>query len=131
LPDIIAEHETNVPGPNDQNCGQWFDPREPSVLTRILRKHELPTVVGVSRTAIEEMIEAGEFPKPIRINDHGRILGWLESEIIDWQQKRKALRDTGKAPLPIYRPVPPRPELLKRRSVQTADRPRKKDNMIE
>jgi len=83
-------------------------------LSRVLRKRDLPAVVGVSRTAIEAMIEAGEFPKPIRINDHARILGWLESEIIAWQQQRRALRDSGRAPRPKYRPVPPRPDLLTR-----------------
>ena len=91
-----------------------LDPHEPPVLTRILRKHQLSEFVGVSRTAIEEMIEAGEFPRPIRINAHGRILGWLESEIIHWQQQRRALRDSGRAARPKYRPVPPRPDLLTR-----------------
>jgi predicted DNA-binding transcriptional regulator AlpA len=88
----------------------------PPVLSRIFRKHELTSFVGVSRTAIEEMIASGEFPRPIRLNDHGRILGWLESELIEWQQKRKALRDSGRAPRPKYRPVPPRPELMKKNS---------------
>jgi predicted DNA-binding transcriptional regulator AlpA len=87
---------------------------EPPALDRILRRDELAAYVGVARSAIEEMIDNNEFPRPIRINDAGRILGWLESEIIAWQQRRKALRDSGKAPLPKYRPVPPRPELLKK-----------------
>jgi prophage regulatory protein len=90
------------------------DKTDVPTLDRILRRDELAAYVGVARSAIEEMIENGEFPKPIRINDAGRILGWLESEIIEWQQRRKALRDSGKAPLPKYRPVPPRPELLKK-----------------
>jgi predicted DNA-binding transcriptional regulator AlpA len=82
----------------------------PPILSRILRKYELESFVGVSRTAIEEMIDSGEFPEPIRINNHGRILGWLESELIDWQQKRKKLRDSGRAPRPKKSPVPPRRE---------------------
>jgi hypothetical protein len=78
------------------------------------------------------MIEAGEFPKPLRINDHGRILGWLESEVVAWQQQRRALRDSGRAPWPKYRPVPPRPELLEKNDgPKRAARNQEGDEQIE
>jgi predicted DNA-binding transcriptional regulator AlpA len=86
-----------------------------SALTRIFCKHELPAFVGVSRAALEEMIRNNEFPRPIRINDHGRILGWLESEIIEWQQRRKALRDSGRSPRHPYHPMPPRPKAVEKK----------------
>jgi prophage regulatory protein len=89
-------------------------PHKPSPLARIVRKPDLSKYVGLGRTVIAEMIAAGKFPKPIKVNDAGRILGWLEDEIIAWQQSRRALRDTGKNPVPKYHPVPPRPELTKK-----------------
>jgi predicted DNA-binding transcriptional regulator AlpA len=99
-------------------------------LSRIIRKHELPAYVGVSRTAIEEMIEDNEFPPPIRINKAGRILGWFESELIEWQQKRKALRDAGNAPRQKTIPTPPRPELMtpKERAAARKKREAKRGN---
>jgi hypothetical protein len=69
---------------------------------------------------IAEMIAAGKFPKPIKVNDAGRILGWLETEIAAWQEARIALRDAGASPVPEYRPVPPRPELMKKNSPKRA-----------
>ena len=33
----------------------------------------------------------GKFPKPVRLS--ARRIGWLESEIITWQQSRISLRD--------------------------------------
>jgi predicted DNA-binding transcriptional regulator AlpA len=83
-------------------------------LDRIVRKQDLPKYVGLGRTVIAEMITDGKFPKPIKVNDAGRILGWLEIEIIAWQQSRRKLRDEGKNPVPRYQPVPPRPELTKK-----------------
>jgi prophage regulatory protein len=90
-------------------------------LARIVRKQDLSKYVGLGRTVIAEMIAAGKFPKPIKVNDAGRILGWFENEIIAWQQSRLALRDTGKNPVPKYQPVPPRPELTTKNSTKHAD----------
>ena len=87
---------------------------EPAKLDRIFRRDQLPEYTGLERSAIDDMIDGDEFPKPVRLNNAGRILGWLESELVAWQKRRKALRDSGTAPLPKYRPVPPRPELLKK-----------------
>ena len=63
------------------------------IADKIFRKAELPSVVGLKRTQIEAMIARGEFPKPIRLSDGGRAVGWLSSEIVAWQQSRKAQRD--------------------------------------
>ena len=62
-------------------------------LHRIIRLRELPTWVGLQRSQIDELISNGEFPKPIKLNDTGRAKGWLEHEIIEWQQKRIKKRD--------------------------------------
>lgn len=75
LPRIISETEL---------------PKRPQ---RLIRKHELPQYVGVNRTAIDEMVAAGTFPRPIRLTDAGRHVAWLEGDIVAWQLKRAAERD--------------------------------------
>jgi prophage regulatory protein len=75
LPKIIAETEL---------------PQRPQ---RLIRKAELPEYVGVNRTAIQEMIADGSFPKPIKLTAAGRHVAWLESDIVAWQLKRAAERD--------------------------------------
>ena len=62
-------------------------------LYRIIRKSELPDFVGLQRTQIDEMMKEGEFPRPITLSDRGRSVGWLEHELILWQQRRIAKRD--------------------------------------
>jgi prophage regulatory protein len=62
-------------------------------LLRIIRKRDLPAFTGLQRTAIEELIKRGEFPKPIPLSDTGRAVGWVEDEVIAWQHKRLAKRD--------------------------------------
>jgi prophage regulatory protein len=56
--------------------------------------HRLPAVkkiVGLSRSSIYALIKQDDFPKPIHLG--GRSVGWLDSEIREWIQKRIASRD--------------------------------------
>ena len=62
-------------------------------LHRIIRMRDLPDYVGLKRTQIEELIKRGEFPKPVPLSDTGRAKGWLEHELISWQQERLAARE--------------------------------------
>jgi predicted DNA-binding transcriptional regulator AlpA len=49
--------------------------------------------VGLKRTQIQELIARGEFPRPVPLSDSGRAIGWLEHELVAWQQRRLAKRD--------------------------------------
>jgi len=60
-------------------------------LNRIVRKKELPKFTGLQRTTIDDLIRVGNFPKPIPLGK--RSVGWLESELLDWQRARVAERD--------------------------------------
>jgi prophage regulatory protein len=51
-----------------------------------LRRQAVEGRTGLSRSSIYDRIAAGEFPKPVSLG--GRSVGWLESEIIDWQKAR-------------------------------------------
>lgn len=60
-------------------------------LQRVIRLRDLPDFVGLRRTAIEGLIAAGKFPKPIRLSE--RSMAWVENDLIAWQQARIAERD--------------------------------------
>jgi prophage regulatory protein len=61
-------------------------------LNRIIRKKELPRFTGLQRTAIDDLIRVGSFPKPIPLGK--RSVGWLEFEVLEWQAARVAKRDS-------------------------------------
>lgn len=53
----------------------------PSALT-ILRRKQVETRIGLSRSTIYERIKAGTFPAPISLG--AKSVGWIESEIEAW-----------------------------------------------
>jgi len=58
----------------------------------ILRRSRVEELTGLSRSTIYELMENGKFPRPISIGA-GRAVGWLEDEILQWQNARIAARD--------------------------------------
>lgn len=69
----------------------------PRRLNRVYRKRELPAFVGLSRTQIQEMINAKEFPKPIKLRAAGPTVAWLEDDLIAWQEARIKARNSEAA----------------------------------
>lgn len=61
------------------------------MLETILRRPQVERATGLTRSTIYERMAAGTFPKCVRLD--GRQVGWFESEIFAWQQKRIAERD--------------------------------------
>jgi len=57
-------------------------------ISRILRLPEVKAATGLSRSTIYDRIARGEFPKPINLGY--RAVGWVEDDIMDWQQERVA-----------------------------------------
>jgi prophage regulatory protein len=55
-----------------------------------LRRRAVEARTGLPRSSIYDRIAAGEFPKPVPLG--GRSVGWLESEIVEWQKARIAER---------------------------------------
>ena len=49
---------------------------------QILRLPEVQRRIGLCRSRIYQLIEAGKFPKQIKLSE--RASGWLESEINEW-----------------------------------------------
>ena len=54
---------------------------------RILRMSELPSIVGIQRTHIYELIRRNEFPRGVKLGERAR--GWRERDINAWIAKRK------------------------------------------
>jgi prophage regulatory protein len=61
----------------------------------ILRPAQVAEKKGISRTGQFELLQAGDFPKPIKLSG-ARSIGFIESEIDDWIEKRMAARDEAK-----------------------------------
>jgi prophage regulatory protein len=64
------------------------------MVQNILRRDAVERATGLKRSTIYDKIAAGAFPKPIPLGGHA--VGWLESDIADWQKARIAERDTAK-----------------------------------
>lgn len=60
-------------------------------LHKIVRLADLSQFCGLRRTQIELLIAEGKFPRPVKLS--ARRKGWLEAELIIWQQQHIAQRD--------------------------------------
>jgi prophage regulatory protein len=60
-----------------------------------LRIADVSRVTGLPRATIYEMVSKGTFPKQVRLSP--RAVGWIESEIVKWQEGRIAARDGKEA----------------------------------
>ena len=53
---------------------------------RFIRPIEVLRMIGVSRTTLWRMVQAGAFPKPVRITDRSR--GYLLEDVEAWMKAR-------------------------------------------
>lgn len=58
---------------------------------KIIRLKEVMSITGLSRSTIYERISVGEFPPSVSLG--GSAVGWLESEVHAWIEKRVTERD--------------------------------------
>lgn len=61
-------------------------------MDKIIRKKELLKALGVSDATLWRWEQAGTFPKRIQLG--GNSVGWPESELSAWQDRKKAERKT-------------------------------------
>lgn len=62
-------------------------PRTPS---RLLRRPDVQFRIGLGRSTLYAMIQAGTFPGPVQLG--ARAVAWRESEIDDWIENRASAR---------------------------------------
>ena len=58
---------------------------------RLLSKRQLKEMVLYSPQHIARLEAAGKFPQRVRLGQNR--VGWIESEVLDWLQKRIDARD--------------------------------------
>jgi prophage regulatory protein len=58
---------------------------------KILRRGDVEKLTGMRRSSLYAAVAEGKFPPPIRLSE--KCVGWLESEIVDWQQRCIRERD--------------------------------------
>jgi len=58
---------------------------------RILSKRQVTELVLYSTQHIARLEKAGLFPKRVRLGPNR--VGWVESEVLEWLEKRMALRE--------------------------------------
>lgn len=61
----------------------------------ILRRRDVERATGLSRSTLYALMADGKFPRPIRLSL--RAVGWLESDLQEWQAARAAKRDAPTA----------------------------------
>lgn len=57
-------------------------------MNKILRIWDVMELTGLSRSSLYQMIQIGDFPRPIELGK--RCVGWVASEVEDWIQERIA-----------------------------------------
>lgn len=67
--------------------------QDTSKQVRFLRLPEVLARTGLSRSTIYVRLEQGRFPKPVSLG--ARAVGWIESEVDEWIQKRIAASRDG------------------------------------
>ena len=60
------------------------------MLHQILKLKEISSLTKLSSSTIYRLVQAGEFPKPIKLAAHAS--GWLESDIENWIEARQKAR---------------------------------------
>ncbi|MBF9031702.1 AlpA family phage regulatory protein [Rhodobacterales bacterium HKCCE3408] len=54
---------------------------------KLLRRPEVETRTGLSRSTLYEWMKRGEFPQPVKLGV--RIVAWRESDVTDWLESRQ------------------------------------------
>jgi prophage regulatory protein len=58
----------------------------------LLRREVVMALADLKRTALDDAMANGDFPRPIKLTDHGRAVRWVESEVLAWLEQRKKAR---------------------------------------
>lgn len=60
----------------------------------ILRRPEVLKKVGLCKAQLQNLINAGEFPKPVKLGGpDARAVGWVDTEVQAWIDAKIAVRD--------------------------------------
>lgn len=68
----------------------------------LLRRPKVEARTGYSRSSIYAMMEAGDFPRPVKLGP--RAVAWVESEVDAWIAARIEARDDAAVPRDTLEP---------------------------
>jgi prophage regulatory protein len=68
-------------------------PAAPPLGLQILREPEVMQFSALPRSQLWKHVKNGTFPKPVRLSDQGRAVGWLLEELLAWREQRIATRE--------------------------------------
>lgn len=54
---------------------------------KLLRRPEVETRTGLSRSTLYDWMKRGEFPQPVKLGT--RLVAWRESDIDEWLESRQ------------------------------------------
>ena len=69
---------------------QHFSSSTPAL--RFIRVREAIKKTGLSKSGVYDLMNAGQFPKSIRLSDTGRTVAFIEAEVDSWIAARIAAR---------------------------------------
>jgi prophage regulatory protein len=69
----------------------------PKQNVRLIRLAEVKRRTGLSTSSIYLALQRGEFPRRVKLNAAGTMVGWVESEIDQYVLERIAERDRCEA----------------------------------
>jgi prophage regulatory protein len=61
--------------------------------SKILRLPDVLALTGLGRDSIYRLAKRGEFPRPLKLS--ARASGWVESEVSEFIERRRAARDAA------------------------------------
>jgi prophage regulatory protein len=62
-----------------------------------LRLKQVLAITAIGKTQLLDAVSKGLFPRPIKLLETGRSVGWLASEIAEYLERRIAARDQSVA----------------------------------
>jgi prophage regulatory protein len=93
-----------MPGCSGKNTGAFSMATSNQTTPTILRRRQVESRVGLSRSTLYQKISRGEFPAPIRLS--AQAVGWLSHEVDQWIQARiKSSRMETREVRPFRKPI--------------------------
>lgn len=62
-------------------------PKGIEMAEKLLRRPEVESLTGLSRSTLYEWMKRGEFPQPVKLGT--RLVAWRKSDIGEWLESRQ------------------------------------------
>jgi prophage regulatory protein len=90
---IIEQDAEHSQSPRKQRQRRHPPVRGPPPGLRILREQAVLELTAMPRSKMWEGVKDGTFPRPVKLSERGRAVGWLLEELLQWREQRIAARD--------------------------------------